>query len=100
LNAKATFPTEHATRHLASLCKHFAQKVPASCDDRSGKVEFPFGCCEMVADSQELTLTASSPDKAHLDQVTDIITRHLERFAFRENPDLTWCPVADLNPKT
>lgn len=99
MNAIATFPTDHAARHLAAMCKHFAHRVPATFDDRSGTVEFPFGRCDMLADAESLTLTASSTDKAQLDQVVDVITRHLERFAFRENPDLAWRPVGDPHPK-
>ena len=82
------------------MCKHFMRMVPATCDDRSGQVEFPFGRCDMKAASNSMTLIATSTDKAQLDRVIDIITRHLERFAFRENPDLTWHLIADPQPKT
>lgn len=80
------------------MCTHFARKVPAICDDRSGQVAFPFGRCDMMADDACLTLTVSASDTVQLDQVIDIVTRHLERFAFRENPVLTWRPVADPPP--
>lgn len=100
MNATATFPTTQAARHLAALCTHFAQKVPASFGARIGAVEFPFGRCDLEADSERLTLTASAPDRAQLDEVIEVITRHLERFAFRENPDLTWRPFVAPDPKT
>jgi hypothetical protein len=97
LNAIATFPTENASRHLASLCKHFTYRIPTSCTPRSGTLEFGIGRCDMIADAEGLTLIASSSDQAQLDQVVEIISRHLERFAFRENPDLTWRPIAELD---
>ena len=90
MNATATFQTENASRHLAALCQHFARKTAASHDDHTGHVEFPFGQCTLTADSASLALTATAPDAAGLDTVMEVLTRHLERFAFRENPRLEW----------
>lgn len=44
----------------------------------------------MVADEWQLTLIAYSDDKRDLERVISIVSRHLERFAFRENPTLVW----------
>ncbi|MEM9582189.1 MAG: DUF2218 domain-containing protein [Pseudomonadota bacterium] len=44
----------------------------------------------MVADDHQLKLIASADDQPRLDQVIKVVTSHLERFAFRENPDLHW----------
>lgn len=93
MDAIATFPTAHAARHLTAMCKHFARKVPATFDERSGFVAFPFGRCDMTADAESLRLVATAADKRQLDEVVEVITRHLERFAFRENPNLTWQPT-------
>ena len=98
MNAVTTFSTEHAARHLAAMCRHFARKVPATFDERTGFVEFAFGRCDMTADAECLRLLASAPDKKRLDEIVDIITRHLERFAFRENPNLSWQPIKKQNP--
>ncbi|MEO0382491.1 MAG: DUF2218 domain-containing protein [Pseudomonadota bacterium] len=86
----ARFETDRASRYLASLCHHFGRKVDAACDANSGWVQFPFGRCEMVADESQLDLMAAAETDAHLDQVVQIVTNHLERFAFRENPTLDW----------
>ena len=90
MKAIATFQTEHANRYLATLCKHFSHKVAVTYDDQGGHVDFPFGQCGLMAESGHLTLTATASDAAHLDTVTEVITRHLERFAFRENPRIDW----------
>ena len=86
----AFFETERASRSLTALCHHFGRKVAANCDDHAGWVEFPFGRCEFLASDNQLTLTASAEEESHLAQVTQIVTNHLERFEFRENPTLTW----------
>ncbi|OAN73540.1 hypothetical protein A8B78_18250 [Jannaschia sp. EhC01] len=90
MNTSTSFETERASRYLKSLCQHFGQKVDAECDDTSGWVQFRIGRCDMTADDSKLALTVSADDPKHLDQVVQIVTSHLERFAFRENPSLDW----------
>ncbi len=88
--AFASFQTDNAARYLATLCNHFGNRVTAQCKDNDGWVQFPFGRCEMKADDSQLEMTAVAEDQTELDQVVQIITSHLERFAFRENPLLDW----------
>lgn len=90
MNSSAVFETDFADRHLTSLCNHFSRKVEASCDAGKGQVRFPFGQCEMTADEQSLVFVATAQDQANLDLVMQIVTSHLDRFAFRENPHLVW----------
>ena len=90
MNTSSTFKTDRASRYLTALCHHFGRKVEAECKPEQGWVQFPFGRCEMKADEGQLALTASAENQKNLDQVVQIITSHLERFAFRENPSLDW----------
>lgn len=90
MNATATFETDRAERYLAALCHHFARKVRVTSDAHRGRVEFPFGLCDLTADETRLELVASADDRTGLDRVVQVITSHLERFAFRENPSLVW----------
>lgn len=90
MNKIATFKSERAGRYMTALCHHFGRKVDTNCEETSGWVQFPFGRCDMVVEDQELTLTAQAQDEDRLEQVVRIVTSHLDRFAFRENPELTW----------
>lgn len=90
MNASTFFKTENAERYLGTLCKHFGHKVPVTHEPGSGGIELPFGLCVLRADTTGLTLTANAADKPGLDKTIDVITSHLERFAFREIPDLSW----------
>ena len=90
MNASTFFKTENAERYLGTLCKHFGHKVPVSFEPGSGRIELPFGQCDLRADTAGLGLTASAADAPALDKTIQVITNHLERFAFRENPDLNW----------
>lgn len=90
LQATATFRTQHATRHLVALCQHFSKKLRVTFTASTGHVAFPFGDCDLTANDAQLMLTVSAGDVDQLDLVMDVVTRHFERFAFRENPDLDW----------
>ena len=95
MHATAIFQTTDAKRHLDALCRHFARKVDATVCDGNGHVAFAFGSCVLVADETALTLKAQAPDRSRLNKVIDAVSRHLDRFAFRENPKLNWSILAD-----
>lgn len=90
MNKIAKFKSERAGRYMTALCHHFGRKVETNCEKTSGWVQFPFGRCDMAVEDQELLLTAQAEDADRLEQVVRIVTSHLDRFAFRENPELTW----------
>ncbi|MCR9157985.1 MAG: DUF2218 domain-containing protein [Rhodobacteraceae bacterium] len=90
MNANTFFKTENAERYLGTLCKHFGHKVPVTFEPGLGHIELPFGQCDLRADTAGLALTANAADRPGLDKTIQVITSHLERFAFRENPDLSW----------
>ena len=95
MTSQTDFETPNAARFMAQLCKHFAHKVEVQSGPQSAWVAFPFGRCDMTADARRLELRATAPDAAGLARVQQVVTSHLERFAFRENPTLTWRPVPD-----
>lgn len=101
MDAQTTFRTQRASQYLASLCKHFGHKVPVRHDAGCGQIEFPFGRCDLKANETELRLTAFADTRADLDKTVQVITSHLDRFAFRENPSLDWSePQAARAPRS
>lgn len=90
MKSSAIFLTDRAVRYLSMICQHFDHKVEATCKPGKGHVRFSFGQCEMSADAHALAFVATAEDEANLDKVRRIVTSHLDRFAFRENPDLSW----------
>lgn len=99
MDAVASLRTDNASRYLAMLCTHFARRLTVTFNDQRGCVEFPFGACALSADPQHLQLIASAQNSDDLEKVEDVITSHLERYAFRENPELVWelVPATDPN---
>ncbi|WP_417475588.1 DUF2218 domain-containing protein [Leisingera sp.] len=78
------FETVHASKYMRQLCKHFAHKVPAACDETEGCVQFPFGPATLHASATELRAEITSPDNAALERGRAVIDSHLKTFAFRE----------------
>jgi hypothetical protein len=93
-SSEARVPTSVPARYLGQLCKHFAHKVPVEYTAEHGRLEFPFGTCVVEAESDLLVLRADAQDEPSLRHLEEVIARHLERFAFREKPEIRWTRTA------
>lgn len=91
--SQARITTEHPSRYLQQLCKHFAHKLPVTFDPEHGRIEFSIGVCELTAVPGVLTMQAEAADETALRQLEEVVARHLERFAFREPPEIAWIPT-------
>ena len=92
-SVKANVPTVHASKYLQQLCKHFAHKLPVTFDPERGRIEFSLGVCELTAVPGVLNMRAEAADETALRQLEQVVARHLERFAFREQPEIAWIPA-------
>lgn len=92
MQATATIHTANARRYLSQFCKHFVNKLPVELDPAlaSGKVPFSAGECALYADDQALELQLSVETTDNMTILQDIVSRHLVRFAFREDIALDW----------
>ncbi len=86
----ADVATRAGGRYMVQLCKHFAHKLPASFDEKSGTLEFPFGACALRAEPEKLRLTVEAASDEDLGRMEDVIARHLERFAHKEPLQIAW----------
>lgn len=96
--SSAVVKTSNARGNMRKLCRHFAHKRPVELDDDRGRVEFPDGVCDLsVSENREsLSLSVSASSEPGRAQVEHVITRHLERFAYKETLDIQWSPVEPL----
>src|SRR5690606_19769978 len=88
-----TTVTEHASRYLQQLCKHFGHKMQVSFDERAGEITFPFGHCAMAATDGQLHITLTARDHDTMERLTQVVVSHLVRFAFREELAFAWTPA-------
>lgn len=87
MTLSATFKTENASQYLQTLCQHFGHKVDVRFDAQRGEITFPFGTCSLHADGSALHMTACGTEAR---KAAEVLTNHLDRFAFRENPNIRW----------
>lgn len=78
------------SRYLGQLCKHFGHRVPMTLEGDRGSITFPFGTCTLSADGDVLTMRAEAPDETELAQLEQVIGSHLERFTFKDKPEIAW----------
>ncbi len=81
----STVQTEHASRYLQQLCKHFRHKIPVEFAEETGECRFPFGIARLQADSGHLRVEIEAPDSEQRTRTQEVIEVHLLRFAFRED---------------
>lgn len=98
LSSEVRVATTTPSRYLTQLCKHFQHKLPVTLDERHGRIAFPAGLCELDAasDAGALVMRVLAADETGLATLEDVVARHLERFAFREAPEIRWMrtPIA------
>lgn len=78
------YATEHGSKYLQQLCKHFGHKIKTSFTETEGTCTFPFGIAAMQADAEGLTVRFELKKAKFADQARTVIDKHLARFAFRE----------------
>lgn len=78
--------TQHGAKYVQQLCKHWAHKLPADFTNNAGVVTFEDAVGTMKVDAEGITVTLSGEDREALDKMKDVVSIHLDRFAFREAP--------------
>ncbi|MFD1696095.1 DUF2218 domain-containing protein [Roseibium aestuarii] len=90
LLARTTIETAHASKYLQQLCKHFAHKRPVTSTPEEGSITFGVGTCRLTAAGSALRIDLESTSETDLEQLKDVVIRHLVRFAFREELLPVW----------
>lgn len=88
--ASARVETAKASRYLKALCNHFDRKVTAHYDDVNGRVNFPFGDCELNAQADALLITVVAESETTLARVKAVVADHLVRFGNKEELVVNW----------
>ncbi|MBH3340212.1 DUF2218 domain-containing protein [Pseudomonas sp. UBA7530] len=89
-NSHSSFTCTQAPRLLGRLCKHFSHKIEARWSEQEGLLRFSIGECVLRADEQALHLACTAPSAAELDELQEVIRRHLQGFAQLDQLVLQW----------
>jgi len=83
----ARVPTLSASRYLQQLAKHWSHKMTVSYSEQEGRIVFPNGAVvDMRADGDTLDVVLTVPDDGDVARMREVVSSHLDRFAFREGP--------------
>jgi hypothetical protein len=81
--------TEHASRYLQQLCKHWSHKFVVDFTPQNGRIEMSAGVLILDADPEGLGLCLTTAP-GDLVPMEGVVERHLERFAFKEDLSFQW----------
>ncbi|MBW6525818.1 DUF2218 domain-containing protein [Sphingomonas sp. RHCKR7] len=83
----ARVPTHSASRYLQQLAKHWSHKMTVRFSTEEGEIDFPNGArLAMRADSETLDVLLTVPEGEDEGRMREVVSSHLDRFAFREAP--------------
>ncbi|MBT1154622.1 DUF2218 domain-containing protein [Aminobacter anthyllidis] len=87
----ASVATEHASRYLQQLCKHWSHKFAVDFSPTQGRIDLGEGrIVDLRADDRTLTVDVEAEDLPRMEQV---VVDHIVRFAFREELKFDWRQV-------
>lgn len=87
----STVRTDHASRYLQQLCKHWSHRFDVEFNEATGKVPFsPEASLGLAASATSLIMTLSVEKSEDLERMQAVVADHLKRFAFREELDVAW----------
>lgn len=98
VTAEARIKTESASRYLVELCQAIQRKSEANpgiqasvaWTDTEGATDFGWGRYTLRAQPSLLVLFAEAADQEGLEQVQELLTRHLERFGSADHLRVNW----------
>ncbi|RDI57312.1 DUF2218 domain-containing protein [Microvirga subterranea] len=89
--SEAGVPTQHASRYLQQLSKHWSHKFDVTYDETASTIPFDENRkAELSAEPDRLTIRLSVPDEETRIRMQKVIEDHLNRFAFRETLEYRW----------
>ncbi len=93
-SAECLISTQHGSRYLQQLAKHWAHKFDVEFDPATARITASEGRAVIMAASESiLKVTVTAPGDLALDAWREVVARHIERFAFREELAFDWQPA-------
>lgn len=85
LSSSTTVKTQHGSRYLTRLCKHWRHKLAVDCSDNEGRIDFGEGrLCTLAASPDSLAIEVQAPDQNSLTRLEQVVADHLIRMAHKD----------------
>jgi len=78
--------TDHGTRYVQQLCKHWAHKFEVEQVSGKATIRFANAVITLESSAERLAVTITAADIAAVERLKPVLAAHLDRFAFREAP--------------
>ena len=92
--SQASVPTQHASRYLQQLSKHWSHKFDVTYDETASTIPFAEDRkAELSAGPDRLAIRITVPDEETRIRMQKVLEDHLNRFAFRETLEYGWRQV-------
>lgn len=89
--SRVTIATTNARRYQNQLCKHWSHKLDVEEHETHAVVRLPQALLTIYTDEAALHIHLQADDADGLEAMKQVVTSHLDRFAFREGPfDYPW----------
>src|SRR3972149_343020 len=88
--SEARVSTENPAVYMKQLCRPFGHRVPSEWTDERGSITFETGTCTFAVEPGVLVLRVLTETSEDLARLEDVVGRHLERFAHREELAISW----------
>jgi hypothetical protein len=88
--AFAVVPTGAAPRYQKQLVAHLGRKAEVRSEPEGERLVFCAGSCLLTSGADFLRLSATAETSEGLQQVQEVLGRHLERFGQRDALSVSW----------
>ena len=95
-NSTVRVQTHFANKYLKQVCKHWEHSLPVAFDEEHGRITFAKNArganwptdaqVTLQANDAELICTISASATGQRDALKSALERHIDRYAFREQP--------------
>lgn len=99
-SARAMVATQHASKYLQQVCKHWEHNLAVTFDAQQGTVTFPRDArgaawagdavVTFTAHPETLECHIAASEPGQRDGLKGAVERHIDRFAFRETLGWEW----------
>lgn len=82
----AQVPAQQGGRYVRQLASHWSHKFPVEAEGDRAVIQMPAAVVTLDADETGIAVSIDAPEEATAERLTDVVAKHLDRFAFREAP--------------
>lgn len=73
-------------RYVKQLASHWKHKFDVALEGETARIPFPTAVATLAGNADGIAIEITGEDRDDLERLTDVVSKHIDRFAFREAP--------------